>query len=150
MIQTRNKERLAEAAVWQRKADDAARLLKTETNARRRRLLQLGVDEWGHKARRLRKLSPREIRVVTTTAFSAGFSSLFLIPPAVAGWADVSLEMAAGGLAFPVAVFSFGWGLTHIVDERDRRRVGADSRTGELMVQAAERQEQARTRAVAR
>ncbi|MFD1366233.1 hypothetical protein [Actinoplanes sichuanensis] len=150
MIRTLDKKRLAEAAVWQRKADDAARLLKTETDERRRYLLQLGVDEWGRKAKAHRGLSPSEVRVVTVSATSAGFSSLFLVPPALAGWADVSAPMVAGGIAFPVVVFSLGWTLKNVVARWDARRAGLDSRAGELMVLAAERQEQARVRAVSR
>jgi hypothetical protein len=135
-------KRRERAGVWLAKANEAARQLKAERDPRRRELLENAAVVWARQAREARKLTQTQRRAIGTGVFCSTGSALFLVPPALAGWADVSGPMLVGGLGFPAAVATVFWLAKSLVDENDRRNVGNDrsARLGEVLVDRAERE----------
>lgn len=134
--------RREQAAVWTAKANEAARQLRLERNPRRRALLERGVEVWTVEAREAaRWLTPMQRRVAGTSVFCGLTSAIFLVPSAVAGWADVSAQMVVGGLSFPAAIATVFWLGKGLVDDNDRRKTGKDRtvRLAQLQVENAER-----------
>lgn len=130
------------AAVWQAKANEAARQLQVEDDPRRRALLERGVQVWAQEARgATRWLTPMQRRVAGTSVFCGLGSALFLVPSAVAGWADVSGQMVVGGLALPAVVATVFWLAKGLADDNDRRKAGKDRtvRLAQMQVEHAER-----------
>lgn len=128
--------------MWQAKADEARRQLLFERDPRRRALLERGVQVWTQEAREaVRWLTPMQRRVAGSCVFCGIGSSLFLVPSAVAGWADLSAQTVLGGLGFPAAVAVVFWLGRGLVDDNDRRNAGKDRtvRMAQLQVEKAER-----------
>lgn len=87
----------------------------------------------------------RRQKAATSIWCGAG-TSLFLVPSAVAGFADVSAETAAAGLGVPAAVAVVFWLAKSLMDQHDGRRAYEGGREAE---EAFDRREAARLAAEA-
>lgn len=131
------------AALLAGKANEAARQLRNEQDPRRRALLERGVEVWTEQAEEAaRLLTPAQwYRLAGTSVFCGLGSALFLVPSAVAGWADLSAPMVVGGLSFPAAVATVFWLAKGLVDDNNARKAGKDRtvQLAQLQVENAER-----------